>query len=199
MKGWRSQRGRGLELRVPQPHPTPEMPTGVLPAVTPSLRPPLTHPARVLPGRRGPSAHSPNPHPLTSARESGRTGFPKQLCFQKVPPLPLPPLNQSLSLPPRCSCCRGEGAGTHVCAPRRGTASLLWMPGPTEPPGEGALPWRPPPLSPFSARWVSMRSRFRSARLQEGLSPGLRSQPPPTFKCGSLGEGGREAGEWGVG
>lgn len=71
VKGWRWRRGRGWSCG-PHPHPIPtsETPTGVLPAVTPSWRPPLTHRARFPGGPRGPWARSPNPRPLTSARDA---------------------------------------------------------------------------------------------------------------------------------
>lgn len=139
---------RVLELRVPRPPPPP--------------------------ARSDPSANPGDPgraHPTF-------TPLGRRASLRGLAPTPLPPVNQSLSLPPWCSGSWGGGAGTHVCAPLRSEERGLWAPGARagERPGGGSPPIPPCSPSPPSG----------SAGVLGGCSPGPEGVPNLPLNGGAV-------------
>lgn len=176
VKGWRSQRGRGLELRVPHPHPHPRNAHRRSARSDPELAAasdPLGARPSSTAGTLG-ALTSPSP-PYVRARVSA-DWFPSAPVFSKGSPT-APPTFKSK---PVVASMVFPLFGTHVCAPRRATASGLRVPGPRERPGEGDPPWRPPPRSPSPPGGSLCVSEARASK--KAAAPASEAAPPPTFK-----------------
>lgn len=176
-EGWRSPRGRGLELRAPHRHPG--TPAVFTPAATLGLRPPVTRRAR--PSQPpGPGARSPNPRLVRPAAGLRGLAAPEQLFSNGSPAAP-PTLKSksvvaSLMLP-----VVGVGAQASPGA------------GPRRAPSGGSPSARPPPGSPPQPGGSPRRA------LLGRRGPASEAGPHPHLKEGAAekGEGARGAG-WGT-